>query len=59
MGAGVVFFVILQPLIATLGYVQDQTAIYVHAIEVLAEVPDDLLHLPLYRHHAIPVAVYR
>ena len=38
--------------------VQDKEAIYVHAVQVPAEVPDDLLHLPFYRHHAVPVALY-
>ena len=39
--------------------VQDKEAIYIYVVKVLAEVFDDLLHLPLYRHHAVPVALYR
>lgn len=54
------FLLFLQPLnaIDTLD-VQDQETIYFHAIKVPAKVPDDLLHLSVYRHHAVPVALYR
>ena len=39
--------------------VEDQETISIHVVQVPAKVPDDLLHLSVYRDDAVPVALHR
>lgn len=39
--------------------VKDKAAILIHSANVFAPVHDDVFHLPLYRHDAVPVEIHR
>ena len=53
------FYVHLQPFNAATRDAEDKKTIHVHVIKIPAQVLDDLLYLSVYRHHAVPVALYR
>lgn len=52
------FGVSLQAFIGIADHVKDKETVYVFARQVPAKVPDDFLYLSVYRHHAVPVALY-